>query len=102
MSWNSGVGITNNQGAANRWQESARLLERTRRIEEMEGGKSPPPKRAEENLFSEGDSRPRPRPTYTVKESRNNWGWDEDGEDTKEETISDIFEEISQGHFNAN
>ena len=102
MSWNSGVRNTCNQEAANRWQESARLIERTSRSEEMEGGRSPPPKLAEENLFSEGDSRLRPRPTYAVKESRNNWGWDDNLENTKEETISDIFEEISQGHFNAN
>ncbi len=95
MSWNSGVRNTCNQEAANRWQESVRLNERTSSREEMEGGRSPPPKLAEENLFSEGDSRPRSRPTYEVKESRNKWGWDDNVENTKEETISDIFEEIS-------
>jgi hypothetical protein len=59
---------------AEEWAERARKAKRARRNEDMRGGNSPPPKLNEENLFSEGDSRPSNRPTYKTKEEANNWG----------------------------
>jgi hypothetical protein len=41
---------------ANRWKETGRRSMRKRRDKEMEGGRSPPPKLKEENIFSEGDA----------------------------------------------
>ncbi len=72
---------------------------RQRRNKEMEGGRSPPPKLREENIFSEGDSRASSRPAYQVKESKNNWGRDDESNDDKEESLSSMFGEISQGVF---
>ncbi len=60
----------------------------------MRDGSSPPPKFKEENLFSDGDSRPITRRTYRTKEEADNWGWGE-----KEEKISDMFEQINNGSF---
>ncbi len=60
----------------------------------MRGGNSPPPKFKEENLFSEGDSRPSNRPTYKTKEEADNWGWGE-----PEDKISDLFAQINNRSF---
>jgi hypothetical protein len=50
----------------------AEMSSRTRRNEEMEGGRSLPPKLKEENLFSEEDSRRPDKPIYQTKEEKNN------------------------------
>jgi hypothetical protein len=84
---------------ANSWEETGRRSLRQRRSKEMEGGRSPPPKLKEENIFSEGDSRASSRPAYQVEESKNNWGWGDESDEDKEKTLSSIFGEISQGVF---
>ncbi len=68
----------------------------------MKGGNSPPPKLGEDNIFSEGDSRTQCRPIYKTKEEANNWGWGETNSVAEETTLSDIFEEISEGGFDPN
>ena len=80
---------------AEEWTEKQRRSQRMRRDEEMRGGNSPPPKLKEENLFSEGDSRPITRHVYRTKEEEDNWGWGKN-----EEKISDMFEQINNGSFN--
>jgi hypothetical protein len=84
---------------ANRWEETGRRSMRLRRDKEMQGGRSPPPKLKEENIFSEGDSRRSTRPAYQVKESKDIWGWGDDTQDEKEESMSSIFGKISDGTF---
>ncbi len=95
-SWNN---QKEDKEAANSWKEAGRRSLRQRRNQEMEGGKSPPPKLQEENIFSEGDSRVSSRQAYQFKESKDNWGWGDEAHDEKEETLSSIFGEISEGTF---
>ncbi len=95
-SWNN---QREDKEAANSWEETGRRSLRQRRNQEMEGGRSPPPKLREENLFSEGDSRVRSRPAYELDESKNNWGWGDVSDDNSEKTMSSIFGEISEGVF---
>ena len=87
---------------AKRWEETGRRSLRQRRDQEMEGGRSPPPKLKEENIFSEGDSRRSSRPAYQVQESKDNWGWGDDTQDIKKESMSSIFGKISEGTFDPN
>jgi hypothetical protein len=67
----------------------------------MEGGRSPPPKIKEKNLFTEGDWRPSSRPIYKTKEEKSNWGWGNDEKEESEETLSSLFEEVNAGTFDA-
>ncbi len=80
--------------AAEEWAVRDRRAKRARRNEEMRGGNSPPPKFKEDNLFSDGDSRPIKRQIYKTKEEADNWGWGE-----PEEKISDLFAQINNCSF---
>jgi hypothetical protein len=67
----------------------------------MDGGRSPPPKLREENLFTDGDSRPSLKPVYKTKEEKNNWGWGNGEKEEQEETLSSLFDEVNAGTFDA-
>jgi hypothetical protein len=81
------------------WKKRSEDYVRAKRNEEMEGGRSPPPKIREDNLFTDGDSRPSSKPSYQTKEEKNNWGWGNDEKDEPEETLSSLFDEVNAGKF---
>ncbi len=91
---------SSNTEEADFWSNRVRVSERIKRNESIERGGSPPPKLKEENLFSEGDSRPRKkRPVYMSKEETDNWGWGNEDADNKEETLSDMVEGMNERSF---
>jgi hypothetical protein len=81
------------------WKRRSEDDVRSKRNAEMEGGRSPPPKIREENLFTDGDSRPSFKPVYKTKEEKNNWGWNNDEKEEPEETLSSLFDEVNAGTF---
>ena len=81
------------------WRKKSEDYLRSKRNEEMEGGKSPPPKLREDNLFTDGDSRPSSKTTYQTKEEKNNWGFGNDEKEEPEETLSSLFDEVNAGTF---
>jgi hypothetical protein len=88
-------GETGNQ----EWRRRREDYVRSTRNAEMEGGRSPPPKIREENLFTDGDSRTSSKPVYQTKEEKNNWGWGNDEKEEPEETLSSLFDEVNVGTF---
>jgi hypothetical protein len=90
-------GETGNQ----EWTIRRERYVRSTRESEMKGGRSPPPKLREENLFTDGDSRPSLKPVYKTKEEKNNWGWGPDEKEEQEETLSSLFDEVNAGTFDA-
>ena len=90
-------GETGNQ----EWRQRREDYVRSARNAEMEGGRSPPPKLKEENLFTDGDSRQPFKPVYKTKEEKNNWGWSMDEKEEPEETLSSLFDEVNAGTFDA-
>ncbi len=94
----SSVSVVDHE-SADEWAEIRRRAHRRSRDNEIERGKSPPPKLQEENLFSEGDSRPSRRSTYQTEEMKNNWGWGEDDVFKKSETLSDMFDGLNRGVY---
>ncbi len=90
-------GETDNQ----EWRRRREDYVRSKRDAEMDGGRSPPPKLREENLFTDGDSRPSLKPVYKTKEEKNNWGWGKDEKEEQEETLSSLFDEVNAGTFDA-
>jgi hypothetical protein len=73
------------------WRRRSEGYLRSRRNAEMEGGRSPPPKIREENMFTDGDSRPSSKPVYQTNAEKNNWGWGNDEKEEPEETLSSLF-----------
>jgi hypothetical protein len=83
------------------WRRRSEDYVRSKRNAEMEGGRSSPPKIREENLFTDGDTRPSSKPVYQTKEEKSNWGWGNDEKEEKEETLSSLFDEVNAGTFDA-